>query len=211
VLPRDPIEQQRLLEKVRREIDQKTLVRGLNGGLTASFGRKGQNVDPRKPIKALALIRQLEHHRNVFPYGMRKVVHQDPEKAQLLRRLNGILNLYVSAPQILAINGDGIWMRSRRQTPESRMEEAMISKMIDLAQSGKLHRLRTCALCARWFFAKQPNQTCCTKSCGQNLIDLDDSKREARNARRRKNYRTEDFREDIQANADPFPEEWCPQ
>ena len=180
----------------------------LNGNLRLSECQ----VDPTIPLRALRLIRKLFGARDLYAdtrlFRARVYRRVRTEQEKILGALNRILHTYASLPEVTGIDSYGVWWRGRDQELSRSCEEAMISKMIDLAESNQLDRLRTCSFCKCWFFAKQPNQACCKKTCGQKLRAGDAVRVGKRNERRNLNYVAERVRDVVQANAKPWPKEW---
>lgn len=207
MLPRDPRERRRLFEKFRREITTKELLRLLNRDDKVPGGP----VDLERVLEALAIIRHFVGATDIRPMHFGLVIPARDEKlAELLSRLNVLLCRYRSAPIVWSIGPDGVWHRGRTRPYVRGLEEDAISKLIDLVESGKIIRLRQCEYkpCSRFFYAKQPDQLCCEKVCGQKLRATDDKLKKARNELLRKNRHSEAQRAAAQRNARPWPTEW---
>lgn len=209
MLPRDDFGKLRLSAKVRREMSENDLVHLLNG----EYKTFRKTVDPQTCIKAFAIISQFKGARSVFPHGAKIIRSEtyDDHLPKLLMRLNFLLRQFPSTPCIELIGADGVWYRGRVGPRDKFAEECAISKMIDMAEAGKLHRLKTCQnkSCSRWFYARLPNkQACCSKSCGDKFSASNEEKRRVRNARRRQNRAAEAKRAKVQMAAKPWPDKW---
>src|SRR6185437_4417975 len=80
------------------------------------------------------------------------------------------------------------WMFGWYSSAGSRDAE-MIFRIVRLGERGLLARVRTCAKCGRWFYAKFNHQRFCTNRC--QVLHYQTS--EEWKARRRESYRERNF------------------
>jgi hypothetical protein len=125
------------------------------------------------------------------------------EQANRIEAVNRILRQYIAVPRIKSpslMSGSGIRLEwrptgdnatSRRQTRgDAHTELSAVLIAIGLAGEGRIHSLRQCRNCERWFFAKFKHSKFCVEDCKNTFHREDAAEKERRREWARNNYRS---------------------
>jgi hypothetical protein len=179
--------------------------RTFQGENEAQFLLRFMNGDRRVHQDTLhEIVLALQGLQPVTPITRQRVLSGDPTLKQQTDRIeavNRILRQYEAVPIIRppsVVSGSGIrleWRPTgdsaarRRQTrgdAHTELSAALIA--IGLAQEGRIHSLRQCKNCARWFFAKFAHSKFCTEDCKNTFQRENPGEKERRREWARKNY-----------------------
>jgi hypothetical protein len=179
------------------------------GGLIAWIekNRKRQNG-----IRIQALLREMRGivdclERPVFGYAQTGIpvsvrMAKSPEAAarseKLARTVNRRLRRYRLWPELILYGtpkSPERWVPrwhaegERSHTPDSESEADAVLRILQLAQNGAIHRVRECADCGKWFFARFSHARFCSVACQQRNYRRSPEWRDHRNEYMRAYYK----------------------
>lgn len=179
--------------------------RTFQGEDEAQFLLRFMNGDRRGHRDTLQeIVLALQGLQLATPITQQRVLSGDPTLEQQTNRIeavNRILRQYQAVPHIRPpspVHDSGIrleWRPTgdsaahRKQTrgdAHTELSAALIA--IGLAQDGRIHSLRQCQNCARWFFAKFSHSRFCTEDCKNTFHREDPVEKERRRNWARDNY-----------------------
>jgi hypothetical protein len=128
-----------------------------------------------RPLRALAIPDKLKSRflKNGFADRYRQEVADD---------INGLLSQYRLTPRLLGSVNDRCWTvdwqsANKRVKPQ---EAAALLSLLGLASQGLLSRIRQCANCRQWFFARFEHKKFDSKRCQQEAFRSKPERREKR-------------------------------
>jgi hypothetical protein len=179
--------------------------RRFQGEDEAQFLLRFMNGDRRVHQATLhEIVFALQGLQPVTPITRERFMSGDPTLKQETNRIeavNRILRQYEAVPVIrrpYSVSGSGFrleWRPTgdsaarRRQTKgdaHTELTAALIA--IGLAQEGRIHSLRRCQNCTRWFFAKFVHSRFCAEDCKNTFHRENPDEKERRRKWARENY-----------------------
>jgi hypothetical protein len=143
-----------------------------------SWLNSGQSAGRRRIAEILGLYDEIE---KAPPY-----TDPWPRATPLFTRLQKLLDRY--AYKFKAIARDTIVVSARKRTGDSSREFSLFLSVQRLREMILLSRVRRCANCGQWIFARFPSQKFCTDACRVKSYQSDQGWIERRNAERKRIY-----------------------